>query len=123
MKKEKEREKEEEKAYDFSILYESEKLGSILVDLEWSQNLNLDFYCEEEATVKLIDSTLDELTDKLKIENIKINVEHNQEKIKKEPIKAEKITLTNIDISIRSKGDVSKCLTLSTGPKRNAMVS
>ena len=89
-----------EKAYDFSILYESEKLGSILVDLEWSQNLNLDFYCEEEATVKLIEDTLDELTDKLKIENIKINVEHNQEKIKKEPIKAEKITLTNIDISI-----------------------
>ena len=89
-----------EKAYDFSILYESEKLGSILVDLEWSQNLNLDFYCEEEATVKLIEDTLDELTDKLKIDNIKINVEHNQEKIKKEPIKAEKITLSNIDISI-----------------------
>ena len=89
-----------EKAYDFSILYESEKLGSILVDLEWSQNLNLDFYCEEEATVKLIEDTLDELTDKLKIDNIKINVEHNQEKIKKEPIKAEKITLSNIDISV-----------------------
>lgn len=89
-----------EKNYEFSILYESETLGDILVDLEWTKSLKLDFYCEDIDTVKLIENTIDELKDNLKLKDIKINVEHNQEKIKKDPIKAERITLTNIDLSI-----------------------
>lgn len=96
----KEKKEGREKNYDFSILYESDKLGDILVDLEWTEFLKLDFYCEDINTVNLIENTVGELKDKLKIQNIIINVEHNQEKIKKEPLKAERITLNNIDISI-----------------------
>lgn len=89
-----------EKSYDFSILYESDKLGDILVDLEWTEFLKLDFYCEDINTVSLLESTIGELKDNLKVKNININIEHNQEKTKKEPLKAERIILNNIDISI-----------------------
>lgn len=89
-----------EKNYEFSILYESEHLGAILVDLEWTDFLNLDFYCEEIDTVNLINNTMEDLKDNLKIKDIKINVEYNQDKVKRKPIKSERISLTNIDIFI-----------------------
>lgn len=95
-----EKKQKRESNYEFTVLYESEILGNILIDLEWGKNLELDFYCQEEKTAILIESTLDDLKGALRVKDIQIKVEHNQDKLKKDPVKREKISLTNIDISV-----------------------
>lgn len=99
-KNQEEKRQKRESNYEFTVLYESEFLGNILIDLEWSKNLELDFFCQEESTALLIESTMGDLKDALKVKNIQIRVEHNQEKLKKDPVKREKISLSNIDISV-----------------------
>lgn len=99
-KKKEDKHKKKEASYEFTILYESEELGDILIDLGWAEELKLDFYCQEEETAILVENNLDDLKENLKLEKIKIRVEHNEEKLKKDPVKTEKISLTKIDISV-----------------------
>ena len=86
--------------YSFSILYESENLGMILVDLKWSGGLSILFFCNSQKTAEKINGNLEELIQKLRMDNIKIRVEYNPDVFNKEPIRTEYPSISDIDFKV-----------------------
>lgn len=89
--------------YEFNMLYEASYLGMIYINLIWDNIVHINFSCKQEETLKLLESKIDLLKEKLGfLDKIKFsfNLYTNSLNRPKLQEKTKKISLKGFDIKI-----------------------